>query len=174
MRLAYLSEDGLSSSGHWTPWPGHPGSTAKRHSPLLDPSDREKFFGGVVVGKKKKRKKKISEATWSLKDELNQLRPQMAEAAQEAYNNRDSDEMGICDEVASQLAGVIYNHIADVEVEDGGHEGDDHAYLYVWRDPEKYLVDIPHHLYERGGGYNWTILPDVVFQPDDIVIEPLH
>lgn len=60
MKLSQLSEDGLSSAGHWTPWPGHEGSKDERHSPLLDPDDRERFFGGIVVGKKKKRKK-ISE-----------------------------------------------------------------------------------------------------------------
>jgi hypothetical protein len=52
----------LHENGHWTPWPGQPGG-AKRHTPLLDPDDRDDFFGGAFVGKKKKKsKKKLSES----------------------------------------------------------------------------------------------------------------
>ena len=39
--------------------------------------------------------------------------------------------------------------------------------------PEQYIVDIPYGYYERGGGYSWTKIPDVVFQPDFVVIERL-
>ena len=32
-------------------------------------------------------------------------------------------------------------------------------------------VDIPHGLYETGGGYNWKKIPDVKFEANDIIID---
>lgn len=107
------------------------------------------------------------------------LRPQMAFAAQKVYNNWEQDEDGmdpdlggggICDEVARAISDVIAHNIQNAEFADGGQEGDDHAYMIVYNQQEAYGVDIPCHIYEKGGGYSWQKLPGVHFSPTDIAI----
>ena len=58
----------------------------------------------------------------------------------------------------------------NVNVTEGGQPGDDHMWLIAHRDNEVYGVDIPHSLYEAGGGYMWSKIPDVVFSPEHIDI----
>lgn len=157
--------------GHWVPAKkGNPGSF------LLKPSDRDKFINWG----KKKAKKKIQEGLTTLKQELEVLRPRMATAAQEVYNSWSPEEEdtdiygggGPCDEIASALAGIIADSI-DAHLNEGGHEGDDHAFLIVSRAGERYWVDIPPRIYESGGGYSWQKIPDVEIRPEDIVIEAI-
>jgi len=157
--------------GHWVPAKkGNPGSF------LIKPSDRNKF---INWGKKKA--KKIQEGLITLKQELEILRPQMAAAAQAIYNDWSPDDEGLddiyggggpCDEIAEALSGII-NSSLDAHVDDGGHDGDDHAFLIVSRAGERYWVDIPPNIYEQGGGYSWQKIPDVQITPEDIVIEAI-
>lgn len=114
----------------------------------------------------------------SLRAQLDALRPQLAAVAQRVYDQWDPDDEdnefgggGICDVVAREMEGVIGSEIDDVEIEDGGHDGDDHAWLLVSRGGTTYAVDIPPGVYEVGGGYSWRKLPDVTITPDDVVIE---
>lgn len=106
------------------------------------------------------------------------LRPQMAFAAQKVYNSWEQDEHGmdvdyggggICDEVAHAISGVIAQNV-DAAIADGGQDGDDHAYIVVYNNQEAYGVDIPCHIYERGGGFSWQKLQGVHFSPNDIAI----
>lgn len=111
-----------------------------------------------------------------LYNQLMRLRTQMAFAAQRIYNSWEQGmdvELGgggICDEVAQVLSGVIAQNVRNAEITDGGHEGDDHAYIVVYNQQEAYGVDISCHIYERGGGYSWQKLQGVHFSPDDISI----
>ncbi len=112
--------------------------------------------------------------------ELFALRPQMAAAAQKVYDENVSanaddsdDEHGICDEIAREIAGVIVSNIDSVEVDDGGQEGDDHAWVIAYRGKEVYGIDIPYHVYETGGGYSWELKVGVRFEPDQVSIFPL-
>jgi len=156
--------------GHWVPAKkGNPGSF------LIKPSDRDKFINWG----KKKAKKKIQEGLITLKQELEILRPKMAAAAQKIYDAWDPDNEwdeygggGPCDAVASALHEVIANSL-DAHVAEGGHEGDDHAFLIVSRAGERYWVDVPPNVYEQGGGYSWQKIPNVMIRPEDIVIEPI-
>jgi len=154
--------------GHWVPAKkGNPGSM------LLKPSDRKKFLNWG----KKKIKKQLNEQLITLKKELEVLRPRLAAAAQEIYDAWDQSEEfddysggGICDAIASAMHQVIADSI-DAHIDEGGHEGDDHAFLLVSRAGERYWVDIPPGVYETGGGYNWTRIPDATIKPEDVVIE---
>jgi len=157
--------------GHWVPAKkGNPGSF------LLHPSDRDRFINWG----KKKAKKKIQEGIVTLKQELETLRSRIAAAAQKIYDTwNPSDDLddeygggGICDEISSEIAGVISNSI-DAHIDDGGHEGDDHAFLIVSRAGERYWVDIPPGVYEQGCGYSWQKMPDIQIRPEDIIIEPI-
>lgn len=121
--------------------------------------------------------------TPSLLKQLLSLRAQMAAAAQKVYDawgqdawDQDDEDFGsggICDEVASEISGVIAIAIQDAEIDEYGHEGDDHAALVVSRGKERYVVDIPASVYEHGGGYSWTKTPDVTITPDDVVVSKL-
>jgi hypothetical protein len=107
------------------------------------------------------------------------LRPQLAQAAQQVYdenvfvNNQDpEEEHGICDEISEAMQGVIASS-EDVELHEGGQDGDDHAWIIVTADREAYGVDIAPGVYETGGGYNWKLLPGIVFKPEDVDIWPM-
>lgn len=124
----------------------------------------------IYKHRRKGRKKTVKEGVTSLLADLKALRPLMAQAAQGIYNEWDDAEgFGICDEIQSEMAGVIGEHI-EANIEDGGHDGDDHAFLIVSRGNERYWVDIPSRVYESGGGYSWKKIPGVVIQPSDVVI----
>lgn len=156
----------LKECGHWVrAKKGKPGSI------LLYPKDRDKFI--------KWGKRKIQEARRKpnqLGVMLETLRPQLAAAAQAIYDawqpDEENSEGGICDEIADAMAGVIADNI-DCRIDDGGHEGDDHAFLIVTLAKYRYWVDIPAYVYETGGGYKWQKIPDVLITPQDIVIEPI-
>ena len=113
---------------------------------------------------------------------LTALRGAMVMAAQEEYDYWEQDDEGldetlggggICDSVSQAIAGVITQNIDDVEVADGGGEGDDHAWTIAYDDNEAYGVDIDHGLYESGGGYSWKKRPGVSFSVTDVQIFPV-
>lgn len=110
---------------------------------------------------------------------LEALRPQLAAAAQAVYDDWEGeDDMtfgygGICDEVSQAMAGVIVGTLEGVEVDDGGQDGDDHAWLVVSDGTETVEVDIPPGVYETGGGYNWQKIEGVTIAPQHVVIERL-
>ena len=123
----------------------------------------------------------------SLYQQLMALRSEIVIEAQIIYNDWGDEELlemnkeiyedgdpygggGICDDIAREIGGVISMNIPDVEIREGGHEGDEHNWVIVSRNDETYGVDIPHGLYETGGGYSWTKIPGVRFSPDDVEI----
>ena len=107
--------------------------------------------------------------------ELSLLRPKMAQAAQEIYDDWDEEDFitgggaGICDEIAETIGGTIVLNI-EAEIREGGHDGDEHAWIIVSKNGESYGVDIPYGIYEQGGGYAWTKIPGVIFSPDYVEI----
>lgn len=113
----------------------------------------------------------------TLKRHLESLKPQLAAAAQKVYDEWDEDDYGgggICDDVSAAMSDVIANSASnDPDILDGGHEGDDHAWLIVRSGNEAYSVDIPSYVYERGGGYSWSKIPGVKIRPSDVEIFPV-
>lgn len=108
--------------------------------------------------------------------ELLKLKPLMAAAAQQVYEDWDLDTLGcggICDQVAEAIGGVIVGNIADCDVDDGGWEGDDHAWLIATLGQKRFGVDIHHGLYESGSGYVWQKKPGVTLKADDVSIWPI-
>jgi hypothetical protein len=121
---------------------------------------------------------------------LDTLRADFAEAAQKVYDDWEQDEEGvdpelggggICDGIAAAMTWVVYSKLSprmgfnDIQVIDGGQEGDDHAFIIVIN-PEAgdaAVVDIPPQVYESGGGYSWKKIPGVKMAPDDIIIEEI-
>ncbi len=116
-----------------------------------------------------------------LQMKLNALRPQFAQAAQEVYNNWVQDEYddlnggGICQDVAEAIAQVIHQHVSQVEAGTVSAScGEQHVWVMLHNDHEGFWIDVPYHIYERGGGYNWTKIPGVTFSPNDIEIIPVE
>lgn len=110
------------------------------------------------------------------------LRPQLAVAAQRAYDAWDADDEfceigdgGICDIVADGMGSVVANALGDVEIFDGGQDGADHAWIVVVAvdRSEAYEVDVPPGVYERGGGYRWKKIPGVTIGAEDVIVEPI-
>ncbi len=121
---------------------------------------------------------KLHNGSTPLRARLMALRAEMAQKAQQVYDEWDPEDIGgaggICDEIAQEIAGVIANRLGDVEIVDGGHDGDDHAWNIVYDDHDAYGVDIHPSVYEQGGGYNWKKIPEVTIRPDDVDIFPLR
>jgi len=118
----------------------------------------------------------------SFRRELEELKPLLAEAAQKVYDEWNQDEEGmdeefggggICDQVSQALADVISTNVSDVELFDGGQDGDDHAWTIAQLGGEAYGVDIPPNVYESGGGYSWRKIEGVKIQPGHIIVFPV-
>tara|TARA_B100001778_G_scaffold334952_1_gene349453 strand:- start:500 stop:2074 length:1575 start_codon:yes stop_codon:yes gene_type:complete len=120
-----------------------------------------------------------SEPQVDLYARLQQLLPQLASAAQNEYNQWDQDEDGmdmelgaggICQEIASAFCDILSS--ADISCTTFDAQiGDQHVWAVAYDDQEAFSVDIPPSVYETGTGYVWQKIPNVVFGPDDIVLE---
>lgn len=122
-------------------------------------------------------KQKLDEALKTdLRQQLETLRPQIATAAQNIYdqwqgeNDEEIGAGGICDEIANEVSNIITSEIDDIKLDDWGHEGDEHAAIIARRGEEAYLIDIPYSLYETGGGYSWKKIEGVKLEPSDVQI----
>jgi hypothetical protein len=127
-----------------------------------------------IMMKMKRYNMKISliNESHDLRKRLVVLRPSMVSAAQLIYDEWDEEEGGICDMISSAFADIMSQN--GIESTEGGHEGDDHSYMIAYDDDESYAVDIDHTMYEIGGGYSWTKIPNVVFDVDDIIISRVY
>ena len=114
-----------------------------------------------------------------LKQKLLSLRSKLAEAAQSVLDkwHQDDDgydeefgEGGACDAISREMSEVVYLNIGNVQITDGGQDGDDHAFIIVYDESEAWAVDIPPSVYETGGGYKWRKIPDARVDPEDIII----
>lgn len=140
----------------------------------------------ALSGKNSRRAKMSRQNRTPTHEELLKLRPLLAKAAQEEYDEWQPDPEegdpecgfgGICDRIADRLSDVINEHFPDVDVIEGGQPGDDHAYNIYRIGGEHFGVDIHPNVYETGGGYNWKKIPDVQFQPEDVDVwehEPIE
>jgi hypothetical protein len=118
----------------------------------------------------------------SLKQKLESLRPELARAAQQVIDEWEQDEEGIdpelgaggvCDRIADAMLGAMYDRIEGIEAAFGAPEGHDHEWVVVTDGHEAFIVDIPPHVYEVGGGYSWRKVEGAQVSPSDIVIDPL-
>jgi len=118
----------------------------------------------------------------SLSETLELLRPQLAQAAQRVYDQWEQDSEGydeelggggICQDIAEAIAGLVHE-VTEYEAQTiHASCGEQHVWVVVYDNDEGYEVDIPYNIYETGGGYNWTKIPDVQFDPTMISISPI-
>ncbi len=113
----------------------------------------------------------------SLYEIIKSKREDIINAAQKIYDSWEQDEEGIdeelgsggiCDRISSEIGNILA--YAGVDTIDGGQDGDDHAYTIAYNTEKAYIVDIPHGVYETGGGYSWRKIPRVKFSVSDVGI----
>ena len=110
---------------------------------------------------------------------LKPLRASLALAAQRVYDSwdqsdPDNDELnggGICHLIADQLADIIND--AGIPCTSQSSCNEQHVYCVAQCSDGIFEVDVPHRLYERGGGFTWTKLPGITFSEGDISIYQL-
>jgi hypothetical protein len=115
-------------------------------------------------------------------DRIERLRPRLAAAADAVVQAWEQDPEegdpelgwgGPCDRVNEALQGVLAEGLegSSAEIEDGGQDGDDHAWtLVTFPDGAVVQVDVPARVYETGGGYVWTKRPNAKVRPEDVSI----
>lgn len=122
----------------------------------------------------------LQAATCSLlQHTLERMRPLLCAAAQQVYDEWEQEDGvdvelgtgGICDKISEAMSDVLAG--AGFDTQEGGQEGDDHSYVIAGKYGFEFMVDIPSHIYEIGGGYKWTKLPDVQFKPHHIFMSRL-
>lgn len=98
------------------------------------------------------------------------LTPELAAAAQKVYDDWDEDNIdeyaggGICHFIAEEMVSIFDNH--DIEAASVSSSHEQHVYAVIKVEEGVYTVDISYGLYERGAGFSWTKIPNVVFAPD--------
>jgi len=118
---------------------------------------------------------------YMLTENIESLKQQLAQAAQKVYDEWEQNEEGECDMYG---VGGICHDIADAMcgvLTDNGYEcttvsqqvGEQHVYSIAKSDEGVFLVDIPPHSYETGGGYCWKKIPGVKFTEDYVVVDLL-
>lgn len=104
----------------------------------------------------------------------------IAEAAQKQYDQWKQDDEGydeelgsggICHLIAEDLAGILSNHGIECSTVCSTYE--QHVYLVCKFREGVYMIDIPYHVYESGGGFTWKKKPDVKFDKSHVVISGL-
>lgn len=109
--------------------------------------------------------------------ELKSYAEDLSGLAQGEYEAWQQDEEGMCDElgqggICDAISSKFGEYLSDkgFDIMDGGHEGDDHAYIYATKDGNSFMVDIHPSHYETGGGMKWRKKPNVVLNKDHVDI----
>ena len=107
---------------------------------------------------------------------LHSLRPALAAAAQKVYDEWDETdtdtyaEGGICHLIADAMSDVISHHGFEDVASVSAATGEQHVFCIVAANDGVFEVDIPPHVYERGGGYHWTKVPDVHISSGHVIV----
>ena len=117
----------------------------------------------------------------SVKDITDDVLDAMARRAQQQYddwvlNDEGYDEEvgggGICHLIADDLIDELFKHkIYNCQTVCSTYE--QHVYVVGKFKEGVYLIDLPYHVYEQGGGFTWKKIPDVKFERNHIVISCL-
>ena len=114
--------------------------------------------------------------------QIKEIKSDLAEAAQEVYDEWDQDEDGydeefgyggICQSIAEKMIEVMFGaDISECFTVSCDHEV--HVYCVVQCKEGVVRVDIPYSIYETGGAYTWKKINGVQFTEEDIVVDILN
>lgn len=118
--------------------------------------------------------------------QINNIRSQLIEVAQDEYDKWEQDENGfdeeygsggICHLIADRMIDIIHQNLTtenkEVFAVSKSLSDVQHVNILMSLDDGVYEIDIPYSIYETGGGFNWKKVPDVIFEVNDIQIELL-
>jgi len=125
--------------------------------------------------------------------EIEALLPDLVRVAQEQYDSWQQDEEGydegvgsggICHLIADDLLRVLDAQGIVCTTVSSHHEVHVYVVLKIGHSPDQddeprgehdgvWEIDLRPHIYERGGGYTWTKIPDVTFDETDFTIDRL-
>ena len=101
----------------------------------------------------------------------------LASIAQSVYDSWDESNVdefangGICHLIAEEISSDLFAH--GIENSTVSSNFEQHVYVVAKLEDGVYEVDVPHSLYERGGGFSWTKVPGVNFTREDVVVRRL-
>ncbi len=117
----------------------------------------------------------------SSSQDIKLLLPEIAAAAQSVYDVWEQDEEGmdvelgaggICQDIAEAICGVLNEKGIDCATV-SQQVGEQHVYTIAQLSDGVFAIDIPPSVYERGGGYTWKKIKDVVFKPEYVDVYKL-
>jgi hypothetical protein len=93
-------------------------------------------------------------------NDIKRVIPSLVQAAQLVYNEWDQSDPenddygggGICQDIADAIAGVLDDNGIECMTIDSRGMGEQHVWVVARVAEGIFEVDIPYHLYERGGG----------------------
>jgi hypothetical protein len=99
--------------------------------------------------------------------------PQILQKVQQEYDNWDEANVdtyaggGICHIIADKICEVFSDFGIECATISCSHE--QHVYVAIKVQEGVYSVDIPYSIYETGGGFTWKKIPEVKFEPSDVI-----
>ena len=111
------------------------------------------------------------------KSKLLNLRSKMLKAAQKVYNDWDEEDEdtyaggGICHLIADEISDILNSN--NIEATPVSSNFEQHVFVVARVKDVVYEIDIPHYIYETGGGFNWKKIKGVKFSLNDLVINLL-
>lgn len=107
-------------------------------------------------------------------DIVKKLAPDIIKAAQKEYDDWDEEDVdtyaggGICHYIADHIADILGAKGIDAYTVTSNFE--QHVYVVAQFADGVYAIDIPHQVYETGGGFSWQKIPDVEFSEGDVTL----
>ena len=100
------------------------------------------------------------------------LLPMILPKIQKAYDDWDEIDVdtyaggGICHILADAICDVLGNNGIECTPVSSSHE--QHVYVAGKFSEGIYIIDIPYHIYETGGGFSWKKIPNITFETGDV------
>lgn len=111
-----------------------------------------------------------------LKVKLDKLKPSIAQVAQSVYDAWDEENVdeyangGICHLIADKVAALLDKNGIGSLTHSLDYKQHVVVIAYDETNKESFMVDIPESIYETGGGFQWSKIPDVVFDQHDVEV----
>lgn len=106
--------------------------------------------------------------------------PEICQKIQIEYNAWDQSDSefgdgdlgfgGICQNFAEIISDVLNQHGIDASTV-SSQCGEQHVYTIAKMSDGVYEIDIPYHIYETGGGYNWKKIENIIFDSSHVSID---
>ena len=100
------------------------------------------------------------------------LIPMILPKVQKEYDDWDETNVdtyaggGICHILADAICDVLGNNGIECTPVSSSHE--QHVYVAGKFEEGIYIIDIPYHIYETGGGFSWKKIPNITFETGDV------